>query len=325
MKPTRRLLTSTLLAGALALAGLAQAQVPKDRGPVRLVVGFPAGGSADVLARNLADKLKDELAMPVVVDNRVGAGGQIAAEYVKGQAGDGLTILLGTHHMMVMAALTSKTVRYDAIKDFKPIARLASFQECFAIPASSPATTVAQWLEIARADPKKASYGVPAPGSLPQFIGYQMGAASNTRLLPVPYRGAAPVTQDLLGGQLAAGVIPVADLVQYHGTRVRILAVNGERRSALLPNVPTLKELGYNQFDELEWAGVFVPAATSAATVAQLEGAMQKVLGAKEVRDAFAALGMETDFGAGNTLIARITGDTAKWAPVIKASGFTAE
>lgn len=245
-----------MLPAALALAGLAQAQVPKDRGAVRLVVGFPAGGSADVLARIMADKLKEELGVPVVVDNRAGAGGQIAADYVKGQPGDGLTILLGTSHMMVMAPLTVKSIRYQAARDFKPVARIASFYESIAVPANSPGNTIAQWLEAARKDPKYASYGVPAPGSLPQFIGYQLGALSNTALLAVPYKGTAPLAQDLVGGQLAAGVLPIADMVQYNGTRVKILAVNGTRRADQLPNVPTLKELGFPQFDDLEWTGL---------------------------------------------------------------------
>ncbi|MFI5444377.1 tripartite tricarboxylate transporter substrate-binding protein [Polaromonas sp. UC242_47] len=321
----RRFLSLALLPMALALAGLAQAQVPKDRGAVKLVVGFPAGGSADVLARILADKLKDELGVPVVVDNRAGAGGQIAADYVRGLPGDGLTILLGTTHMMVMAPLTTKTVRYQATRDFKAVARIASFYESIAVPFNSPANSVAQWLELARKDPKHASYGVPAPGSLPQFIGYQLGTVSKTPLLSVPYRGSAPVTQDLVGGQLAAGVLPIADMVQYHGTRVKILAVNGTRRADQLPNVPTFKELGFPQFDQLEWTGLFVPASTSAATVQQLQAATAKAIGFKDVREALQKMGTEPDFGPGEALEKRIVDDIAVWGPVVKASGFSAE
>ncbi len=321
----RQFLCMAALPAALALAGLAQAQVPTNRGAVKLVVGFPAGGSADVLARIMADKLKEELGTTVVVDNRVGAGGTIAAEYVKTQPGDGLTVLLGTSHMMVMASLTTKTVRYDALKDFKPVARLSSFYESIAVPFGAPGTSIAGWLESARNDPKYANYGVPAPGSLPQFIGYQLGAAAKTKLLAVPYRGAAPVAADLIGGQLAAGVIPIADLLQHNGVRVRILAVNGARRSSQLPDVPTLKELGFPQFDDLEWVGLFVPATTPSATVAQLQAATAKVVGMKEVRDALLKMGTESDYAPGEVLEKRIIGDTAQWAPVIKASGFSAD
>ncbi|MFC6284635.1 MULTISPECIES: tripartite tricarboxylate transporter substrate-binding protein [Polaromonas] len=321
----RRFLSLALLPMALALAGLAQAQVPKDRGAVKLVVGFPAGGSADVLARIMADKLKEELGVPVVVDNRAGAGGQIAADYVKGQPGDGLTILLGTSHMMVMAPLTVKSIRYQAARDFKPVARIASFYESIAVPASSPGNTLAQWLEAARKDQKHASYGVPAPGSLPQFIGYQLGTVSKTALLAVPYKGSAPLAQDLVGGQLAAGVLPIADMVQYHGTRVKILAVNGTRRADQLPNVPTLKELGYPQFDDLEWTGFFVPASTSRATVQQLQAVTAKVVALKEVREALQKMGTEADFASAEVLEKRIADDVAMWGPVVKASGFSSD
>lgn len=321
----RRFLSLALLPMALALAGLAQAQVPKDRGAVKLVVGFPAGGSADVLARIMADKLKEELGVPVVVDNRAGAGGQIAADYVKGQPGDGLTILLGTSHMMVMAPLTVKSIRYQAARDFKPVARIASFYESIAVPVSSPGNTLAQWLEAARKDQKHASYGVPAPGSLPQFIGYQLGAVSKTSLLAVPYKGSAPLAQDLVGGQLAAGVLPIADMVQYHGTRVKILAVNGTRRADQLPNVPTLKELGYPQFDDLEWTGFFVPASTSRATVQQLQAVTAKVVALKEVREALQKMGTEADFASAEVLEKRIADDVAMWGPVVKASGFSSD
>lgn len=320
-----RLLQLTALLPLLALPGLVSAQVPKDRGPLKLVVGFPAGGSADVAARQLADRLKDELGMPVIVENKVGAGGQIAAEYVKSQPGDGLTVMLGTHHMMVVLPMVVASAKYDPVRDFKAVGRLATFRECLAVPISSPAASVAQWLELAKSDSKAALYGVPAPGSLPQFMGYLVGQSAGVKLVPVPYRGAAPVTQDLLGAQIGAGVIPVADLVQYHGNKVRILAVNGDKRTPLLPQVPTFKELGVPQFDELEWAGLFVPSSTSAATQAQLEAALQKVSGNHDLRESFVKIGMEVNFQPGAMIAGGIQADAAKWAPVIKSSGFVAQ
>lgn len=321
----RRLFPLALFPALLAAAGLAQAQIPTTRGAVKLVVGFPAGGSADVLARIMADKLKEELGVTVVVDNRAGAGGQIAADYVKSQPGDGLTVLLGTSHMMVMAPLTVKSIRYQAARDFKPVARISSFYESIAVPIASPANSVVQWLDSARKDPKFASYGVPAPGSLPQFIGYQMGAVNKIALLPVPYRGTAPLSQDLVGGQLAAGVLPIADMVQYNGTRVKILAVNGTRRSDQLPGVPTLKELGYPQFDALEWTGFFVPASTPPAIVQQLQAATAKVVGIREVREALQKMGTEVDYAPADVLEKRIADDVAIWGPVVRASGFSAD
>jgi tripartite-type tricarboxylate transporter receptor subunit TctC len=227
--------------------------------------------------------------------------------------------------MMVMAPLTVKSIRYQAARDFKPVARIASFYESIAVPVNSPGNTLAQWLEAARKDQKYASYGVPAPGSLPQFIGYQLGAASRTSLLAVPYRGTAPLAQDLVGGQLAAGVLPIADLVQYNGTRVKILAVNGVRRAEQLPGVPTLRELGFLQFDDLEWTGFFVPAATPRAIVLQLQAATAKVIAIREVRDALQKMGTEADYAPAEVLQKRIADDLAMWGPVVKASGFSAD
>ncbi len=141
----------------------------------------------------------------------------------------------------------------------------------------------------------------------------------------MPYRGTAPLSQDLVGGQLAAGVLPIADMIQYNGTRVKILAVNGKRRSDQLPNVPTLRELGFTQFDELEWTGFFVPANTSSAIVQQLQTATAKVIGIREVRDALLKMGTEADYAPADVLEKRIADDIAMWGPVVKASGFSAD
>lgn len=319
----RQLLASSLI--PLASAGSAWAQIASGRGPLRLVVGFPAGGSADVLARTLSDKLKAELNMPVVVDNRTGAGGTIAADYVKSQPGDGLTLMLGTSHMMVTAPLTMKSIRYDSVKDFKPVVRLSSFNETITVPISSPANTLKEWLELARRDEKHANYGVPAPGSLPQFVGYRLGEIAKTKLTPVPYRGAAPLTQDLLGGQVAAGILPIADMAQYNGKRVKILAINGAKRSDMIPDVPTLKELGYSEFDDLEWTGFFVPASTPDAIVKQLEAASLKIATTPEVREALLKLGSNADSAPGSVMAKALRDDFSRWAPIVKASGFSTE
>ena len=224
-----------------------------------------------------------------------------------------------------MAPLTTRNLRYNGASDLRPVARLSNFNECIAVPIDSPANSVAQWLELARQDRRHASYGVPAPGSFPQFVGYQLGVSSGSPLLAVPYRGAAPVTQDLLGGQLAAGIIPIADMAQHQGKRIKILAINGTRRSPQLPDVPTLKELGHPQFDQLEWAGLFVPVATPDATVQQLQAATRKVAELPEVREALLKMGTAPDPAPGAALTEAITKDLAQWGPVVKASGFSAD
>ncbi|WP_295537075.1 tripartite tricarboxylate transporter substrate-binding protein [uncultured Pseudacidovorax sp.] len=315
-----------LACAGLAFACAAPAQVPTGKGPLRLVVGYPAGGSADVQARTLADKLAAELGVAVVVENRTGAGGQIAADYVRGTAPDGLTVLLANMHMMVMLPLTSRSVRYDPVKDFAAVGRIATFYEGLAVPAALPARDVREWLALARNDPARGSYGVPAPGSVSQFIGFRLGRDAGVGLTAVPYRGAAPLVQDLLGNQVAAGITPIADLVQYQQAgKIRILAVNGAQRAAQLPDVPTLKELGQPHFDNLEWTGLFVPAATPAATVAQLHAALGKALAQPDVKERLAKLSSDASPSTPEALTRLIAEDLQRWGPVIKASGFSTE
>jgi tripartite-type tricarboxylate transporter receptor subunit TctC len=321
-----RLLQTALACASLAFAAAASAQIATDKGPVKLIVGYPAGGSADVQARTLSDKLAAELGTTVVVDNRTGAGGQIAADYVRNAAPDGLTVLLANMHMMVMLPLTSKSVRYDPVKDFKAVGRVASFYEGIAVPAALPARDVKQWLVIARADPRKATYGVPAPGSVAQFMGYRLGAEAKVNLVAAPYRGAAPLVQDLLGDQIAAGITPIADLVAHQQSgKLKVLAVNGASRAALLPDVPTLKELGQPHFDNLEWTGLFVPAGTPKPIVDQLHAALGKALANSEVKERLLKLSSDPHPSSGEELSRLIEDDLKRWGPVVKASGFTSE
>lgn len=317
-----------LLVLALGLMGgqHAAAQIAKDRGPVKLVVGFPAGGSADVAARMLADKLRLELGVPVIVDNRVGAGGGIAADYVRAQPGDGLTVLVANTHTMVTLPLTNKAIRFTALKDFKAVGRVAVFAETVTVATNMPVKTLTQWLDLARTDPARASFGVPAPGSMPHFMGYKLGQDAKAALLPVPYRGSAPMVTDLIGGQIPAGILPVADVVQLHQTgKVRVLAVNGSERAAMLPDVPTLKELGVPGFEALEWAGLFAPATTPRAIIDQLNAALLKALASGEVQQGFFKIGLETRSSTPDALEKDIADDVEKWAPIIKSSGFAAD
>ena len=316
----------TLACTALAFAAAATAQINTAHGPLKLIVGYPAGGSADVQARTLADKLAAELGTVVVVDNRTGAGGAIAADYVRTAPADGLTVLLANMHRRVMLPLTTKSVRYDPVKDFKPVGRIVSFYEGIAVPAELQAKDVKQWLDIATKDPKKANYGVPAPGSVSQFMGYRLGSDAKAGLVAAPYRGAAPLVQDLLGNQISAGIMPIADLVAHQQSgKLKVLAVNGTRRAALLPDVPTLKELGQPHFDNLEWTGLFVPAGTPRPIVDQLNTALGKVLANKDVQERLLKLSSDPNPSTPEELSALISDDIKRWGPVVKASGFTSE
>jgi tripartite-type tricarboxylate transporter receptor subunit TctC len=326
MKLHAVLLKTALGCATFAFAAAAPAQIATTKGPLKLIVGYPAGGSADVQARTLADKLAAELGTTVVIDNRTGAGGQIAADYVRAAPPDGLTVLLANMHMMVMLPLTSKSVRYDPVKDFHAVGRIASFYEGIAVPTALPVQNVQQWLELARTDTSKASYGVPAPGSVAQFMGFRLGNEAKASLVAAPYRGAAPLVQDLLGNQIAAGIMPIADLVAHQQSgKLKVLAVNGARRASLLPDVPTLKELGQPHFDNLEWTGLFVPAGTPRPIVDQLHAALGKALANKEVQERLQKLSSDPSPSTPEELTRLIADDLKRWGPVVKASGFSSE
>ncbi|MGB3068807.1 MAG: tripartite tricarboxylate transporter substrate-binding protein [Ottowia sp.] len=305
----------------LTTAALAQDAVPQQ---VRLIVGYPPGGSADAVARMVAEGLKDELKTTVIVENKAGAGGQIAADFVRAAPGDGATVLVANSHMMVMLPLTSKAVRYNPVTDFKPVGRMTSFYEAIAVPSAVSATTVRQWTDMARSDGRYSNFGVPAAGSVSHFIGYKLGTDAKAPLQAVPYKGAAPLVQDLLGNQIAGGIQPILDVAQHaQAGKLRVLAVNGTRRAQLLPSVPTLKELGVAGFDSLEWTALFVPKTTPDAISSRLNEALNKVLDQKGVQEKLLKLGMEAHPSSPAELATLVGSDLATWGPVVKASGFS--
>lgn len=322
MKLPRPLVATLCAIALLPLTGQAQTAKP----PIRLVVGYAAGGSSDTLARMVAEKLRDELGTAIIVDNRPGAGGQIATDYVRASAADGTTILVANSHMMVMLPLTTKAVKYNPARDFSPVIRLTSFYEAVAVASSLPANSVAQWLELARKDSRSANFGVPAPGSVSHFLGYRLGQDNKVNLQAIPYKGAAPAVQDLLGGQLHAGILPILDVAPHHSAgKLKVVAVNGSRRAQMLPNVPTLKELGIAGFDTLEWTALLAPAGTPRPVVDRLNAATRKVLASPEIQERLLKLGMESNPSTPEELAQLVADDLASWGPVVKASGFTAD
>jgi tripartite-type tricarboxylate transporter receptor subunit TctC len=318
---TARRRCTTLLAG-LALAAAGFGATAQTAAPLKIVVGFPAGGGGDVLARALADRLKDELARPVIVENRPGAGGMLAAQSIKTQPADGSTVLMVNDHMMVTVPLTMKAANYTA-KDFIPVAEVVVFRHAFTVGPASTAATLAEHLAKARSDPAQANYGVPAPGSQAQFVGWVLGQGSGVALNMVPYRGGAPLNTDLMGGQVPASVDALGNVAELHRQKkLRVLALTGARRSDLLPDVPTFGELGFAGLERDGWAGFVAPAGTSPSLVQQLDAALRRVMAQPELRSRLATMGFEATFGDAAALAARAERDTAYWADVVKRSGF---
>jgi tripartite-type tricarboxylate transporter receptor subunit TctC len=307
----------------LCAATVAQAQVDK---PVRLLVGFAPGGSADIAARLLADRMKDDLKQSVVVENRPGAAGRIAAEAIRNAPADGSTLMLTPIVVTVLAPMVFSKLPYDPQVDFTPVAHVANFQFAMSVAATHPAKTVQELVAWWKANPPMANFGSPAPGSLPHFFGVMIERSAGINLVHVPYNGGGPLMNAVMGNQVSSGIDTLVDQIELHRTgRIRLIATSGAQRSPLLPEVPTFGEGGLKDVEGTSWFAVYAPARTPDATVRQLNAAINKALAVPELRERFAKLGLEPTGGTPADLSARMAQDSARWAPVVKASGFKAD
>lgn len=326
MRNVARILAAWAALGCvLALAVPAGAQAPA-KPPVKILVGFAAGGGADILARLFADKLKDELGTSVVVENRTGAGGRVAAEALKNASPDGTTLLLTPIVVPVLAPLIYPNLAYDPVRDFAPISLVGHYHFAFAVGGSHPAKTMAEFAAWAKANPDKANFGSPAPGSLPHFFGVMIGKGIGVEMTHVAYRGGAPMLNELMGGQIAAGLDTHIELIELNKAgRIRVLATAGATRSALLPDVPTMREVGFPQVEGTGWYAFYAPARTPPGTIAALNKAIVAVANQPDVRERLARLGVEVETSTPEGLAKLMASESAKWGPVIKASGFKGE
>jgi tripartite-type tricarboxylate transporter receptor subunit TctC len=313
-----------LIAGALAaLLALAGGAVLAQGKPIRILVGFPAGGGTDGIARTLADRLKDELNAPVIIENRAGAGGQIAAQALKAAAADGSTYLISHDHTISILPLVVKNPGFDPARDFVAVAGFATFVNAFALSTSTPANTLNHHLAAIGASGGKSSVGVPAPSSVPEFLVKLIAERHRLDLVAVPYRGSAPMLADLMAGQIPAAVASVPELVELHKAgKVRVVAVLGARRQAVLPDVPTFTELGLSGFEDVPYYGFFAPAGTPKAEIDRFATALARVIAVPDVTDKLSAWGLAVEFMPATQLAARERAYTQAWGKIIRASGF---
>ena len=320
MQTLRRFATAL---GVACLAFAAQAQVDK---PVRIVVGFAPGGSADIAARLIAERMKDELKQPVLVENKPGAGGRIVAESMKSAPADGSVLMLTPVVVPVLAPMVFSKLPYDPAVDFTPVAHVANFQFALGVNGTHPAKSMKELVAWYKANPAKANFGSPAPGSLPHFFGLMIGKGAGVELIHVPYNGGAPMMNGLMGDQVTSGIDTTVEMIELHRAgKIRILGTSGATRSPLLPEVPTLVESGLVGVEGTGWFAVYAPAKTPDATVRQLNASINKALAVPELRERFMKLGLEPTGGTPSELSARMAQDTARWSPVVKASGFKAD
>ncbi len=324
--PLQRLtgaLGKTLALGALLLAGLAQAQT----GTIKLLVGFPPGGGTDAIARTLADKLKDQLGTTVIVENRAGAGGQIAAQVLKAAPADGTTFFLSHDHTISILPLVVKNPGFDSARDFVAVAGFATFVNALAVSGGTPARSMSEYVSWVRKEGAgKGTVGVPAPASVPEFLVKLIGQKYTLDLQAAPYRGSAPMMADMLGNQISAGVASIPDFIENHKAgKLRVVAVLGGARQAALPDVPTFAELGLAGFEDVPYYGFFAPAGTPKAVIDRFAEAVAKVIALPDVRERLTTMGLTVGYMSPQQLASREHAYTQTWARIIKASGFQAQ
>jgi tripartite-type tricarboxylate transporter receptor subunit TctC len=309
----------------LLLALAVSPPTPAQEGTIRIVLGFPAGASSDLLTRLLADQMRTALGQAVIVDNRTGAGGQVANEAVKNAAPDGTMLLMTPVATMSIYPHSYRSLRYDPFKDFEPLAHLANFQLALGVSAKVPARTVAEYVALVKKDSKWGYYASAAPGSIPHFFGVMFARAAELEMTHVPYKGTAQVLQALAAGEIAAATTLAADIgALARSDKARILATTGAQRSPTFPDVPTFKEAGFD-IEGTGWYGLFAPARTPAPIVSRISTAAIDAMHSSTLRLRLESIGVEPTGLGPRELAAVMKRDYERWGPVIRASGFKPE
>ncbi len=312
--PARRLITLGLLA---CFATLSQAQ---DKPPLRILVGFAPGGSADVLARMVAEGLRDDFS-PIVVDNKPGAGGRLALNLVKAAKPDGQTVIVLPSGPMVLFPHVYKKLDYDPVRDFTPVSQIARFQFGVVAGPASGAKTLGEMIALARAKPGVSSYGTPGAGTLPHFMGVLMEQSSRITLNHVPFQAGAPANNALLGGHIDYKFDVVSETAELHRSgKVRILGVTGSQRDPQVPEVPTLREAGV-AMEATAWFAMYGPAGLKGDALTRLERAMVKLVRDPAMQAKLQKLGYEPIGSTSVDLAAAQRADLARWEKPIKATG----
>ena len=319
MKITRR----ALLAATLATPAVAQAPWVPTR-PIRFVVPFPAGGATDVVARVLAERLQDSLGQPVVVENRTGAGGNIGVENVVRSAPDGTTLLMGTTGTLTVNPHLYANLGFDPLRDLAAVSMAFTTDHVLVVNPAVPAQTAQDFLALVRARPGALSYGSAGSGSSTHTVPELFKLAARVDIAHVPYRGSAPALNDLVAGtvQVMLDQIPSA-IGQIQAGRVRALAVTGARRSPLLPDVPTLAEIGLPEAQATSWGAVMAPGGTPAPIVLRVNAAIRDALAQTTVRERLAAAGADGVSSSPDDLATLLREESAKWARVVREARIT--
>jgi tripartite-type tricarboxylate transporter receptor subunit TctC len=322
----RRLLALALLAGATIAAGPVSAQAAWPERPVRIVVPFPPGGSTDIVARFLAETLRERLGQPFLVENRSGAGGNVGTDYVAKSPPDGHVLVANPPGPFSINEHLYSSMPFDPAKDIAPLALIASVPIVLMVPTTSPAKSVAELIALAKQEPGKLAFGSSSVGGTNHLAGELLRSLAGIDIVHVPYRGAAPAMTDLIAGRLQIYFDNMPGVLQQvRDGRVRAIAIAGAQRAAALPDLPTVAEAGVPGFEASSWFGLGAPGATPAPLVARIANEVRAALADAGLRQRLASAGAEPGNLFGAEFGRYIEAERARWGQVVKASGARAD
>lgn len=313
---------TALAASPRALTQAAQLESAK------ILAGFPPGGTTDVIARRLADRLRGNYAKTVVVDNKAGAGGRLAIELLKPAAPDGTTLLVTPASMVVIYPHIYRKLSYDPFADLTPVSSACSTVFALAVGPAVPESvrTLRDFIAWCKANPGQSNYGSPAAGSVPHFLGALLERAAGIEFRHIAFRGSQPAVLDMMGGQLTSVSAPMGEFLPHLKTgKARVLATSGTERSKFVPEVPTFIEQGFGDVQAREWFGVFLPGRAPADSVQRAAAAVRAAVSTGEFAEGIAQMGLEAGASSPDGFAKLIRADHDRWGPIVKQIGFTAE
>lgn len=310
---------------ALALPGVLRAQ--GDKPPIRVLIGFPPGGATDAIARNVVDRLPAILGQPVIVENKPGVGGRIAADALLTLPADGHAFMVAPNATPTFQTLVfGDQIKWDILRDFTPVAGLASYPLGMGVALNTGASNVREFVAWAKANAGKASVGTPGLGGQNAFLGVAFAKAAGLDLPVIPYKGSPPMVTDLVGGQVSSAISLMDGMMAHHNAgRIRVIGVFTKERSPLIPEIPTFAEQGVDVTSGEGWTGMWARAGTPPEVIARVQNAVQQVLQQPEVRETMIKrLWAYPLFRTGADVDQKLREELAYWGPIIKASGYKA-
>lgn len=321
----RKLLLATGAALSVPTLALPRQALAQSKGPIKVLVGFPPGGATDAITRQITDRLPAILGQPVIVENKPGAGGRLAADTLLAAPADGMTLMVAPNATPTFQMLVfGHQVKWNILRDFAAVAGLASYPLGMGVATNIGVNTAREFIDWAKRNPDKASFGTPGAGGQNHFLGVQLARTAGIALNVTPYKGSPPMVTDLVGGHVPAAISLLDGMMAQHKAgKIKVIGVFTKERSPLMPEVPTFAEQGIDVTSGEAWTGMWAKAGTPAAELARLQNAVQQVLQMAEVRDALSQkLWVTPQFRTGAEVDAVQRAELAHWEPIIKASGF---